>query len=187
MKKLLLLLCLGWFSHFAATAQLDIKFDPVSTLLGTGDLSLEYVINGRVGLELGAGPKFGKTGFGLFSKSGLRGFFAAKYYFSKKEIGEGFALGIYAKYKEVTYNDTDLTNNFIDETYTWKRTGLGIIFAYKAVFDGGFTLGFDLGLGRAVKNQFFDVNNTVTADPGIVAFFSGDLLGRIVIGYRLIK
>ncbi len=191
MKKLLLMICLGCFSHFAARAQLDIKLDPASTAFGTADLSLEYVINGRVGLEIGGGPKFGQTrlgGVALFKKSGIRGFFAARYYFSKEEIGDGFGLGIYAKYKEVTYADTDALNGFVDdETFTWERTGLGIMFNYKAVFDGGFLFGFELGLGGALKNQFYDENNIVTVDSELLNFLSGDLLARIVVGYRLIN
>lgn len=187
MKKLLLFVALAFMFQINAQAQFDIKLDPASSAFGTGDISLEYIFNGRVGIEIGGGPKYGKLSLldiDVLKRSGIRGFFLAQYYFSKEEKGEGFAMGLYAKIKEVTYSDTFDSDGF-DDTFTWKRNGIGLNLSYKAVFDGGFLFGFNVGLGGALKNEFFDKDGLVLIDQDLLNILGGDVLLRMVVGYRL--
>lgn len=190
MKKVLIILCMAFFALPSSNAQfaLDVKADPLNPLFGTADFSLEFILNGRVGFELEAGPKFGTTrflGVSLFKKTGFRSFAAAKYYFSKREIGDQFSLGAYVKYKDVTYTETD-DEDFYDDSFNWERLGAGILFSYKHVFPSGFLFGLDLGLGGALSNNFSFIEEDDEFEEDVFGFFSGDLLARAVVGYRLV-
>lgn len=192
MKKLFILLCLGFLALPYSNAQfaLDLKVDPFNPIFGTADVSAEFILKGRVGIELEGGPKFGNSrflGIALFEKSGFRTFGAVKYYFSKREIGDQFSLGAYVKYKDVTYTEKD-DDDFYDDSFNWIRLGTGVMISYKHVFPTGFLFGFDLGLGGALRNEFSATGDdeVLTNEDDLYGLFSGDVLARVVVGYRLV-
>lgn len=187
MKKVIVLFVLCFAGWQATHAQLDLKMDPVHTIFGTGDLSLEYIFDGRFGIEVEGGPKFGKTrflGFDLFKKTGYRGFVAAKYYFSKRKLGDEFSVGLYLRRKYVEYGELESEDTF-DDSFFWKRTTMGVLASFKHVNRVGFIMGMQVGFGGALNNVFGYTNEDVTYLEDPLGLLSGDITGRVFIGYRL--
>lgn len=183
MKKLVVL-ALFLSTAFAASAQFELKINPIGTLFGRPDLSAEIGLPSNFGLEVGAGTFFGTNNVAdiEFRRSGFTGFAAGKYYFSDKDH-KGFTAGLYTDFRNIKREATD--NQFENDNYTRRALGVGLLIGVKAVGESGFLFETDLGLGRNFVNrlEFADEDNA-TINLTDIPFVNLNFLFRVAIGYR---
>jgi len=184
MKKLHLLglaLCF-LFVSFSANAQFEVKINPIGALFQSPDVSVEYIVNDDFGVE-------GKLGFAWSNNdvlgsevrsNGLSLAVLGKYYFGPQEGADRFYTGMYGKFR--TNNSS--SNDVGVLSYNNTRLALGVVFGYKWVGDNGIVLDINLGLGRALVNnfKFDDPNDEIYEDALSLGNF--DAISTIALGYR---
>ncbi len=197
MKKLLFVLVFG--AALSLQAQIEVKINPITTILGAADIQGEYLLNENFGVELSLQPFFGKTYPFLNSEdydgtqSGFAEKLRAKYYYSPYNGGDQWYIDIFAVNSSVDYTteySADIGNgNYVDnlvKTLKKSYTGIGFEAGAKKVTDSGFIFEYSLGIGTYLSSDFKivpdanDPNRQVEEFTPESIFFSG----KIVIGYR---
>ena len=197
MKKLLFVLLFG--ATLSLQAQIEVKINPVTTILGAADIQGEYLLNENFGVELSLQPFFGKTYAFLNSEdydgtqSGFAEKLRAKYYYSPYNGGDQWYVDIFAVNSSVDYTreysadigSGDYVNDLI-ETFKQSYTGIGFEVGAKKVTDTGFIFEYSLGIGSYLSSDFQVIPDSRDTDRGIdkikpeSIFFSG----KLVVGYR---
>lgn len=173
------------FSSFIAQAQIDAKINPIGTLFGSPDLSVEFAASDRFGIETSAGINFGGLDFSEigFERRGYRGFVAGKYYINPKKGMDNLSVGAYLKGKHVDFNAKAADE--ANEDFNRNKIAIGFIVSQKWVSDNNLVFGIDAGLGRNVLNRFNAENEErSTVDFTTFPFLNIDGIFRIAVGYR---
>ncbi len=195
MKKLLFVLLFG--ATLSLQAQIEVKINPVTTILGAADIQGEYLLNENFGVELSLQPFFGKAYAFLNSEdydgtqSGFAEKLRAKYYYSPYNGGDQWYVDLFAVNSSVDYTreySKDINGNSVDliETYKQSYTGIGFEAGAKKVTDSGFIFEYSLGIGTYLSSDFKiapdanDPDREVEEIKPESIFFSG----KLVIGYR---
>lgn len=184
MKKLVVI-ALFLSSAIAASAQVELKINPIGTLFGRPDISAEFGLPSNWGLEVGAGTFFGSSNIGdiKFKRSGFTGFAAGKYYFSSDKDHKGFNAGLYTDFRNIKREAVE--NQYENDNYTRQAFGVGLLIGVKAVGESGFLFETDLGLGRNFVNKLeFVDEDASTLDLTDIPFVNLNFLLRVAIGYR---
>lgn len=155
-----------------ANAQLDVKIDPVDIALRNPKVSVEYVVNRNVGVELVGGFRHGEALFGgwLTKRELHKGYTlraVGKYYFKPVSKADGIYAAFYAgQKKHTTYSANDSIKPETTEGFT-----SGLMLGYKQIFDQKFLFEVAGGLGRNFGySQSHEKGN--------------DVFGRVTVGYR---
>jgi len=175
------------FLYFAFSlqlnAQVELKINPLGAVLGSPDISAEFILNKRIGIE----PIFilstGSTKIlGIkYNKTGLGGMLAAKYYLSPKKGADKFSIGVYGKYVNTNYK-LDIFNNIGTETITNRLTVGGIV-GKKFLIGKRIVLELAVGLGRTISSDN-DGDAAFIADLLETFSFKFDTHVRLAAGYR---
>ena len=169
-----------------ATGQVDLKINPTGLLFNSPDVSVDYILNEQLSVELLAGVDYGTVfGSGLvtranrLTKSGLRLRLLGKYYFKTDKGGDAWYAGIYAgpKWRTVTPNEDNVTN----AGWTQATLTTGIHGGYKFVLNSNIIFDLGLGLGRSFSDRVSSQNSTSGA---VIASFGLDSFVRLEMGYR---
>lgn len=184
MKKLVVL-ALFLSTAFAASAQFELKLNPIGTLFGRPDLSAEIGLPSNFGVEVGVGTFFGTSDVAdiEFRRSGLTGFAAGKYYFNSDKDHKGFTAGLYTDYRNIKREAVN--NQFENDNFTRRALGVGLLIGLKAVGESGFLFETDLGLGRNFLNrlEFADETNA-TINLTDIPLVNLNFMFRVALGYR---
>ena len=198
MKKLLFVLLFGMM--LSLQAQIEVKINPISTIMGAADIQGEYLINENFGVELSLQPFFGKA-YEFWNsqefngtQSGFAEKLRAKYYYSPYNGGDQWYVDFFATNSSVDYTNEyssydDVNNTNIEnlvKTFKSSYTGIGFEVGAKKVTDSGFIFEYSLGLGTYLSSDLRIVNDSKDPDQRIEkiepesVFFSG----KLVVGYR---
>ena len=155
-----------------AYAQLDVKIDPVDIALRNPKVSVEYVVNRNVGIELVGGFRHGETMFrGWLTKRELHKGYTlravGKFYVNPVTSADGIYAAVYAGQKShITYSANESIKPETIEGFT-----SGLMLGYKQFFYPGFMIEVAGGLGRNFGySQSHEKGN--------------DVFGRVTVGYR---
>lgn len=169
-----------------ATAQVEVKINPVGLLFSRISANIEFIASDDLGIEgspfidfgsldLGDGVDYSTLSFGLMG--------AGKYYFGPRDGADRFYAGAYVRYKggKYTIKDGDESDSF-----TRTRVALGILTGYKWVSQKNVVFEIGFGLGRSI------VDNITTSDGfsdnvSDIPIFNIDVVGRLAVGYRFVK
>ncbi len=171
MKKLNFLaaaLCLS----LAASAQTEIKINPIGLFFGDLSISSEFGLSEDFGLEpfVGIFNRTSTLGSDDWKLTSLQIGALGKYYFSPKKGIDKFHIGLYTRFGTGKWK-------FGSEETNTSRLALGFYLGYKWVNSKGFVIELGGGLGRAFINN---IDN-----PDLEALnFDVDGIGRFAIGYR---
>jgi len=197
MRKLLFVLLFG--TMLSLQAQIEVKINPISTIMGAADIQGEYLLNENFGVELSLQPFFGKAYAFLNSEdydgtqSGFAEKLRAKYYYSPYNGGDQWYVDIFAVNLSVDYTreySGDIgSGDYVDdliETFKQSYTGIGFEAGAKKVTDTGFIFEYSLGIGTYLSSDFQIIPDSRDTDRDIdkvkpeSVFFSG----KLVVGYR---
>lgn len=168
------------------SAQIDIKISPLGLLFGSPDVSVEYLANEQIGLELLGGVDYGVVfGSGAFNrnnrltKSGARVRLLGKYYFETNKGGDTWYAGIYAGHRWRTITPGE--NNITSAGSTQATFTSGIHGGYKFVLDSNIVFDLGLGAGRVFSDAISSQNSTSGA---VISSFGLDTFIKLEMGYR---
>ncbi len=182
---------------FCATsvfAQLEVKSNPLSFAFGRPVVSVEYIPDRHLGVELFAGTEYGNiTTSGIFdprerlTKSGYNFRFMGKYYLEPRVGGDWFYLGIYGGTKkriaENRNDDAVVDNGWIESVNTY-----GFAAGFKWVTPKGFLIEVNIGGGKAF-NYTFESSGAPNTNRGLFNGFDAnangsDFFAKTTVGYR---
>ncbi len=186
MKKLVLFTLL-FGTMFSMKAQIEVKFNPIYSIIGSVDVQSEYLVSETFGVELSLQPFFGHpysiwdSEFRPGKQSGFAEKLRAKYYFSPYNGGDKKYLDMFVVNSSVNY--TQSVSDF-KETYI----GVGVEYGTKTVFDSGFVYEYAVGLGTYLSHNYKYLDDTSDTDQDMGAnnlnAIPVFLSGKLVIGYR---
>ncbi len=178
---MLLLAFLGFYS--GATAQVELKINPIGVLFNSPDVAAEFLVGENFGVEARIGVSWNKFDVGSveYKSNGFNLIGAGKYYFNSDVKCDKFYLGAYMKIGRSSskVEDGGTGNEDISNT----RVALGPVIGYKWLASNerlSFELGF--GVGRAFINNYSDdaTDDFLNATPlGDI-----DAIGTLAVGYR---
>jgi len=180
---LILAVCL--LTSAVSFAQVDAKINPIGTIFGSPDLSVEFSPGEKFGVEVAFGAVFGNFGLSEvdFRRNGYTGLLAGKYYFNEKKGMDGLSIGLYSKLRHVDYKAK--SSDQVNENFDRNKIALGFMVSQKWVSDNNLVFGLDAGIGRAITNKFnYDNENNSSVDVASIPFFNIDGIFRISVGYR---
>ena len=185
MKTKLLSLLFACFC-MTASAQIDLKINPIGALFGSPDVSADFILSDKFSVEGGLGLNSGKIDIGEteFKRSGFSVFGAGKHYFNPNLGGDKFGVGIYSRFRNINTR-TSTEGGSANDDYTRTKLALGLQIGWKRVSESGFIFEIDLGGGRALINNIKFDSDTADITEDDVPTFDIDLLFRIAIGYRI--
>ena len=171
-----------------SNAQIDIKGNPFGLIFTQMDASLEYVVAEKWSIELSNMFIFGHVPFsGLvdgrefrLQKRGYRVRIAGKYYFRPQLRGSGSYIGAYVGPRSLNIYGNEGVYD-IDPGYKFTALSVGLIGGYKHVFNNGFILELQAGLGYAFGKDL--VLNDPRSGPNI-AEIRIEGIRLITFGYR---
>jgi hypothetical protein len=174
-----------WFVYFfltlsiTASAQLELKVNPLGLFFGDYSVSAEFGLAEDIGLEPFAGLFTASNDLGSSDYKLTAGRFGAmgKYYFSPKDGIDGFHAGLYTRFATGTWKLEEDGSNLTDET-DYTRFSLGILIGQKWVSKSGLIIELNFGAGRAFVNE---IDGEDLTD---LALLDLDLLLRLMVGYR---
>ncbi len=172
-----------------SNAQVEIKVNPVGLIFSQPDVSLEFVVKEKIGIELSnifvygnvplSGLLLGGPEFRL-SKSGYRIRFSGKYYFSPKVRGAGAYAGAYFGPRNLLVSGDRSAYGF-DPGYKLSAFSVGLLGGYKHIFESGLLIDLQVGLGYGFNSTLIlnDSNNT-----NEIAVIGVEGIRAVSIGYR---
>jgi len=178
-NALILLACL--FASTATFAQIDAKINPISTIFGSPDLSVEFAAGPKIGVELSAGPNFGSLTLDDTSikRRGFTGILTGKYYLNEDMGNDNLSIGLYAKGKVINFtaegNETDKANR--------QKIALGFAVGQKWVSKNNVIFSIDGGIGRNISNVI-EGDEDASFNLANLPFFNLDGFFRLSVGYR---
>ena len=179
MKKFTFLLVFTFFS-LSAFSQVEIKINPLLALFGVFDVSGEFGVNEKLGVDVAPNLYFSKVityDKGEFKGSGFGAVINPRYYFNPNRGIDKFYFGAYLNF--ATYKGENKESN----TYI-KRTKLAIgpNIGYKVSSDSGFIFDIGFGLGRSFVNSWD--SNIEGFNTDLLSLLSFDAIGKLAIGWR---
>jgi hypothetical protein len=167
-----------------ASAQVDLKINPIGLLFSNLNVAAEFGVADNIGIEATAG--FGWNKFNLdddaeFRSTLIRGGVNARYYFNPSKGIDRFYGGIYTRYAGGKLTAEDETTR---EDATSTRLSVGFIFGYKVVARNEHLLfDFGLGAGRAIISRWeYEDGSEVNTDD--IPLLNIDIPFYISVGYR---
>lgn len=178
-NALILLACL--FASTITFAQVDVKINPISTIFGSPDLSVEFAAAPKFGVELSAGPNFGSITLDedKLSRRGFTGILTGKYYLNEEVGIDKLSIGLYAKAKVLNFT---AEGNEQDEARR-QKVALGFAVGQKWVSKNNIIFSIDGGIGRNITNKI-DGGEDASFDLATLPFFNLDGFFRLSVGYR---
>lgn len=186
-----LLLCVG----MASAQTLDLGLNVTGLIARNPQVSAEYALGKRFGLELSLGTALGQekvtisdgtTSQDIFwRRSGFLAGLQGKYYTSPDDVIDGFYLAPYLRYRRVNFKPEGGTPDTNGGTLHNNRLAVGLALGYKAVLSERFIIEVAAGAGAAPLSD----NEFLNAFEGDLDFFDKldnlDLYARLSAGYRL--
>ncbi len=168
-------------------AQFEVKVNPIELIVNQLEVSVEYVITEKLGIEVsnafyyGNAPLSGLTTAEKFEQGGYRLRLAAKYYFKPNIPGNKFYLGPYfGPRKEVVSGD--IAQFGYDPGYELTAFSVGVLGGYKYLFKNGIILEFQGGIGYGFNSQISP--NDPTLNVYVVELLEIEAVRSLSIGYR---
>jgi len=168
-----------------ASAQIEVKINPVGALFGSPDVAAEYFVSDNFGAELTLGLVSGSAGLANSlndwdpKRSGFGVMGMGKYYFSPDEGCDKFFAALYLRQRSWKVDDKNS-----DDYPGFSRSIFagGFALGYKWVGDSGIMLEIAGGAGRAFseKNEWLNVDNQGIEFPNLGL----DAITRLAVGYR---
>ncbi len=169
-----------------ATAQIEVKINPVGLLFSRVSANVEFVVSDDFGVEgspfidflsldLGDGDKY-KT----FS-TGLMG--AGKYYFGPRDGADRFYAGAYLRFRGGKYT---VENGDDSDSFTRTRLAVGLLTGYKWVSRKNVVFEIGFGLGRSITDNI-KTNDGFSEDVADIPLVNFDFIGRLAVGYRFVN
>ena len=177
MKKFTLTLVFA-FIAMVSYSQIEVKINPLSLLWSSFDISAEYGVNEKIGVDFAPLFDFGKTKYNDLeyknSKIGL--VVNPRFYFNPNRGIDKFYFGAYVKFAsgKSTYDDDTYLKN--------TRLALGPNIGYKVSSDSGFIFDIGFGVGKALVNNWD--SDIAGFDEDLLSLFSIDFIGKLAVGYR---
>jgi hypothetical protein len=174
------------FCFTAVMGQIDVKLNPIGLLFNSPDVSVDYILNEQLSVELLAGVDYGVVfGSGLLNranrltKSGLRIRLLGKYYFETDKGGDTWYAGVYVgpRWRTVTPDEDNVTN----PGWTQATLTSGIHGGYKFILNSNIIFDLGLGLGRTFSDRIRSQNPTSGA---VISSIGLDSFVRLEMGYR---
>lgn len=137
------------------SAQLELKINPIESILGVPELSLEYNVSPQFSIEGSYRANLGSS-----IKIGNRFNFAAKYYLNPETSSDGYYAGLYVGKKDLGVFATELESQAL---------AMGFMAGSKRVINSKFVLEAAMGIG----GNFADTK-----------IFPADLFFKLSVGYR---
>ncbi|MEL6720278.1 MAG: DUF3575 domain-containing protein [Bacteroidota bacterium] len=178
-NALILLVCL--LASTATFAQVDVKINPISTIFGSPDLSVEFAPAEKFGVELSAGPNFGSLTLeeNKLNRRGFTGILVGKYYLNEDMGNDNLSIGLYAKGKMINFT---ADGDDLDEA-SRRKIALGFAVGQKWVSKNNIIFSIDGGIGRNISNVI-EGEEEASFDLAQLPFFNLDGFFRMSVGYR---
>ena len=202
MKRKILPIVLLLMSGVMLKAQsIDLRVSPLALLYRKIEISGEYALSPNKGLELGFEHNIKRTstlqstfkyvsqdsivGKGDVSSSKTAFYLHQRFYMNPKTQNDGFNLGVYLRFKQLTtkFKGT-IENKFYDTTLRWPKLILGGTLGYKYVGSSNFIFGFSTGLGYAVFSNIKSDIGSVNKALKSLLILRLDYFGELSVGYR---
>lgn len=186
LKSLFTTLAFAFVMITSASAQFEIKLNPIGAIFSSPDVSVEYGVVPSFGVEGTMSLDFGNYSIGEV-KYKNRGFglrFSGKYYFSPDSSIDRWYAGVYTKFRKgkATISDETGTTGPEDEIKS-TRLAVGILFGHKWVTKHNLVFELNAGFGRAfVANFKYGDDSEVSLSD--FPFANWDFVGTFAIGYR---
>ncbi|GJM33402.1 MAG: hypothetical protein DHS20C18_24030 [Saprospiraceae bacterium] len=166
-----------------ATAQVELKINPLGLLFSRVSVAAEFVISDDFGVEGSPFIDFLSVNLGDDTKyktlsAGMMG--AGKYYFGPSDGADRFYAGVYLRFKSGKYT---VENGDESDGFKRSRVALGILTGYKWVSEKNVVFEIGMGLGRAVSNVI-TTNDGFSEDFSEIPVLNFDFVGRLAVGYR---
>jgi len=178
---LILLVCL--LASTAALAQVDVKINPIGTIFGNPNLSVEFAPSSKFGVEATVGPNFGSIGIGdaKVNRRGFTGNLIGKYYLNEDMGTDNLSIGLYLKGRNINFTAED---NDQDKA-TRNKIALGFAVGQKWVSQNNIIFSIDGGVGRNLINKIeYENEQENSFDLNDIPFVNVDLFFRLSVGYR---
>lgn len=192
-----LLAVLGCLLLASASAQIDLGLSLTGLLARNPQLSAEFGVTERIGVEVSAGAALGGAELTVTDNNGTstiaeykrRGYLATvqpKLYFNPSSGIDGLWLGLYARWRDITNSEPDavFANDDLNE-FNRKRLATGLNLGYKFVISDAFLIETHVGGGFAPyrKNDLLD---ELLEEGGLLGGLERvDLNFRLSVGYRI--
>ena len=172
----------------SASAQVEVKINPIGLLFGSISGSVEGLLGERgiIGVEAMAGYKFPMEN-SLFAENvgkstGFEASGLVKLYFNPDLGGDGYYFFPYVQY--VNYNVDFNEDPYGDVEINYNAFGAGIGGGWKFVGEEGLLIDIGAGIGRNFTENY-DIDNSEYEDEedGEI-FLPFNFLARVSIGYR---
>jgi len=110
-----------------ASAQIDLKINPIGALFGSPDISADFVLSDKFSVEGGLGLNLGSFDIGgtEFKRSGFSVFAVGKHYFNPNKGADKFGVGVYSRFRNIN-SSTSTDGVSTDDDYTRTRLALGL-------------------------------------------------------------
>lgn len=183
-KSLLFTAFLGLVLTTTASAQFELKTNPIGMLFSRPELAIEYGVGPSFGLEGTLLLNLGKyqidgSNYDLDKSTNmiLRG----KYYLKPDAGIDRWYTGVYTKYQKGKGKAFD-SSNYRQDIKT-SRFAIGFLLGYKWVSKHNVAFELNAGLGRIIMANvhYSDVRGTKQDETGTLKL---DGIGTITIGYR---
>lgn len=177
MKKLAFTFVFALFA-FISYSQFEVKINPLSLLWSSFDVSAEYGVNEKFGVDVAPLFDFGKTEYNdlEYKNSKIGVVINPRFYFNPNRGIDKFYFGAYLKLAsgKSTYEDDTYIRN--------TRFAIGPNIGYKVSSDSGVIFDIGFGVGKALVNNWdSDISGF---DEDLLSLFSIDFIGKLAIGYR---
>ncbi len=181
--KKITFLALTALISFSASAQVELKINPVGAIFNSPDLSVEYILKDHFGFEGRVGYSWSSIRSGedlLYKGKGLVFIGGGRYYFNPKAGGDRLYIGAYTKYKNASYK-TVVTEG--TTTIDRQRLAVGTIFGHKILSKNErIALDLNFGIGRALMTN--NSNNAPDDFENNIAITKLDMISTLAIAYR---
>ncbi len=169
-----------------ATAQVEVKINPVGLLFSRVSANIEFIASDDFGIEgspfidflsldLGDDSKYKTFSFGLMG--------AGKYYFGPQDGADRFYAGAYLRYKGGKYT---VEGGDESDSFTRTRVALGLLTGYKWVSQKNVVFEIGFGLGRSIVDNI-KTNDGFSEDIADIPLLNFDFIGRLAVGYRFVN
>ncbi len=201
MKRITLLFLILWGFTTSFAQSIDVKISPLALFYKKLEISGEYPISEKNGLELGFEKNFKKTldldqitiasndsinGSGIFTTKKTSFYLHNKFYTKPKSPLNGFNLGVYGRFKHLvsTFNGV-LDNKTYDTRFNWNKFVVGGTLGYKHVGESGLIFGFTMGLGYAIYSHINTDIAAINTTLKSLTILRLDYFGQLSVGYRI--
>ena len=183
MKNYILLLTFVATSSVAFSQAVDLKINPLALTWGTVSGSAEFVLSESFGLEVSGLAASGEVRQNNenFERKGSGIILSGKYYLEPYNIGDGFYVGAYTRYRERNYESIASNNAF-----NTRKIALGVTGGYKWIISDFFVVETGAGIGYNALNkvEITAFDNSGDFPIGSIPAVGIDFLIRISVGYR---